>query len=580
MSIEYSIKNVRYNPVGHMRQTKHTQSLDVIGLDTEAYTTGDCFMLATSLGDVFTPDQIPACFFTRKYRGKNFVCYNLKYDSGAILQNLSAESLKQLQKTDTCKDGKYMYKAIAYKYLSIRKQKNTVHIYDMLNFYESSLEVAAREFLGESKLNMDTEKFTPLYVMENWDKIAEYCIHDAILCKMLADRLIRMFESFNVYPKKLYSVAYVSYQYFRNTCAWVHVKRYWKNHKEVLDFAMQSYAGGKFEVTEKGTGHFHEYDIVSAYPYEISQLVDIRDARIIDSNVYEKEAIYGFLDCTIHIPVGVFSPVSLKRMNVNYYPVGLFRKVITKQEYDYLVMQNCSIKIHRGLWLMKKSLTYPYQYQVKKLMQWKDKFKQDNKDMEYHTVKIFLNSFYGKFVQLVKKHGHYKAGSSWNPIYGSIITANCRVRVSELQQKHPSIIAVHTDSIISMEKLQFPDTGHLGQFVHKVSGEGVILGSGVYQVGEKSKFRGFSTKIQLLDIIPKKGKTIDISKVRPYTWREVAHRDMDIEKINKFEKIPRILRLRFDNKRIWLKDYQDFSEVLHRNVYSVPWHVDTCSVFS
>ena len=580
MSIEYTIKNVRYNPVGYMRQTKHTQSLDVIGLDTEAYTTGDCFMLATSLGDVFTPDQIPACFFTRKYRGKNFVCYNLKYDSGAILQNLPAESLKQLQKTDTCKDGKYTYKAIGYKCLSIRKQKNTVHIYDMLNFYESSLEVASREFLGESKLNMDTEKFRPLYVMENWNKIAEYCIHDAILCKMLADRLIRMFESFNVYPRKLYSVAYVSYQYFRNTCAWVHVKRYWKNHKEVLDFAMQSYAGGKFEVTEKGTGHFHEYDIVSAYPYEISQLVDIRDARVIDSNVYEKEAIYGFLDCTIRIPVGVFSPVSLKRMNVNHYPVGLLRKVITKQEYDYLVMQGCSIKIHRGLWLMKKSLTYPYQYQVKKLMEWKDKFKQDKKDIEYHTVKIFLNSFYGKFVQLIKKHGHYTAGSSWNPIYGSIITANCRVRVSELQQKHPSIIAVHTDSIISMEKLQFPDTGHLGQFVHEVSGEGVILGSGIYQVGEKSKFRGFSTKTQLLDIIPKKGKTIDISKVRPYTWREVAHRNMDIEKINKFEEIPRILRLRFDNKRIWLKDYQDFSEVLHRNVYSVPWYVDTCSVFS
>ena len=574
MSKAPNINNVRYMPGWSTRLTKHKTSLEVIGLDTEAYTSGECFMIATSLRDVFTLEDFPACLFSRKYRGKKFVCYNLKYDSGALLQILSIEDLKALQTKDKIKVDKYVYTSIANKCLSIRKDKNTVHIYDMLNFYEMSLANASKKFLGKSKRDIDVSLFTPDYVKKHWKAIAEYCVHDAVLVKELSGVLIDIFESFGVYPQKLYSVAYISYQYFRNTCAWVHVKRYWNKYKEVLDFAMQSYNGGKFEVTCKGSGYYYEYDIVSAYPYEISNLVDIRDARIITSIEYEKDAIYGFIDCTMKIPARVFSPIALKKRIVNFYPVGTFRKVITKTEYDYLIEQGSDIKIHKAYWLMKKSITYPYKYQIEKLMEFKDRFKADKKAIEYHTMKFFLNSFYGKFVQLINKGSYYKAGSSWNPIYGSIITANCRTRISALQQKHPEIIAVHTDSIISTKPLDFPASGPLGQFVSENEGEGIILGSGIYQVGNKSKFRGFSTKIDLKDLLPSSGKSIDISKVRPYTWREVAHRNLSVSQINLFKDMPRKLNLNFDCKRIWLDDYKDFSEVLERNVESVPWMID------
>ena len=176
-----NIDNIRYMPGWNSRLTKHKTSLEVIGLDTEAYTSGECFMIATSLGDVFQPGDFPACLFSRKYRGKKFVCYNLKYDSGALLQILSIEDLKVLQTKDKIKVDKYIYTSIANKCLSIRKGKNTVHIYDMLNFYEMSLVKAAKKFLGKSKRNIDVSLFTPDYVKEHWKAIAEYCIHDAML---------------------------------------------------------------------------------------------------------------------------------------------------------------------------------------------------------------------------------------------------------------------------------------------------------------------------------------------------------------------------------------------------------------
>lgn len=568
-----TIDRVKYFASKYRRRSDHKTSLEVYGIDTEADTTGACFMICTSEGDTWIPAEFPACLFTRKYRGKNFVAYNLKYDAGALLQGLSFKNLKTLQSTDQVTAGLYIYKIIANKLLSIRKGKNTVHIYDIAAFFKSSLNQAAKHFIGKEKIDQDTTKYTTAYINKNWGSIAEYCINDAVLTKQLAEALIKMFESFGVYPQKLYSVAYVSYQYFSNTCPYVHVRRYWDKYREVLDYAMQSYNGGKFEVTEKGTGYYYEYDIVSAYPYEISNLVDIRDARIVKSKDYRQDAVYAFLDCDIKIPFDVNSPVALKNRIVNFYPVGEYRKVITLTEYDYLINQGCDITIHNGYWLHKKYLTYPYRTEIRRLAKLKGKYKNSGDKLKYYVIKIFQNSFYGKFVQLIYKDGFYKAGASWNPIYGSVITANCRVRISKMQNEHPEIIAVHTDSIITTSKLDIPISDNLGDLSYETEGEGVILGSGIYQIGNKSRFRGFATKKPLMDMIPSKGKKLDMTKNRPYSWREVAHRGLALTDINRFDDMPRELNINFDSKRIWLDDYNHYGEVLKRNIESVPWYI-------
>jgi len=569
-----TIDKVKYFASKYRRRTEHKTSLEVYGIDTEADTTGVCFMICTSEGDTWSPAEFPDCLFTRRYRGKNFVAYNLKYDAGALLQGLSFKDLKTLQTTDQVTVGLYTYKIIANKLLSIRKGKNTVHIYDIASFFKTSLNVAAKKFINKEKLDIDTTQFTERYINKHWEYISQYCIKDALLTKHLAEALIKMFESFGVYPRKLYSVAYVAYQYFSNKCPYVHVRRYWDNYREVLDFAMKSYNGGKFEVTEKGTGYYYEYDLVSAYPYEISNLVDIRDARIVESKDYRQDAVYAFLDCSIQIPFHIYSPVALKKRQLNFYPVGEYRKVITKTEYEYLIEQGCDITIRKGYWLHKTYLTYPYRDEIRRLARLKGKYKKSGKKMEYYVVKIFQNSFYGKFVQLIYKDGFYKAGASWNPIYGSVITANCRVRMSQLQQEHPEIVAVHTDSIISTAKLDYGLSDSLGDLSYEVEGEGVILGSGIYQIGHKSRFRGFNTTKPLLDMLPKRGKKLNMTKKRPYSWREVAHRGLALTDINRFDDMPRALNLNFDSKRIWLDDYNSYGEVLKRNVESVPWYIE------
>lgn len=554
-----------------LRKGKYTkQSIQPIGIDTEAFITGKCFMIATSLGDVFQPEQFPGCMFTRKYRGKCFVAYNLKYDSGAFLQSLDVPALKTLRSTGTCDYNGFIYKVIGNKCLTIRKGKNAIHIYDMLNFYNMSLDKASYAFLQERKTDIFTKDFYPFLVYHFWKRIADYCCHDAVLVKRLADILIKRFEKYGVYPKKLYSVAYISYQYFREKTSYVTVKRYWDKKREVIQYALDAYNGGKFEVTEKGCDYYFEYDIISAYPFEISNLVDISWARVVQSKKYRRQAVYGFIHCKINIPVNLPSPVVMKRGTLNTYPIGQFERTITKTEYEYLIGNGADVEIIDGYWIHIDNRQYPYRREINRLVKLKQQFKADGRDFDYHTVKIFLNSLYGKFVQCIKKEEHYEASTCWNPIYGSIITANCRVRMSEMQSLYPSVVATHTDSVISTEPLQCQGSGGLGEMCFETAGHGVILGSGIYQIGDKIRFRGFPLKTSLMDLIHTGKKTLTLTQKHAYTWREVIFHNWNIDQINYFDTVHKKIDINFDCKRLWLNDWNNFSEVETRKVESIP----------
>jgi len=562
---------VKYSGRGWTRYPDVEKSLSVIGFDTEAYRNGRCFMMSTSKGDTFAPRDFPACLFGRKYRGKVFVAFNLKYDSGALVQGLPKDKLKQLWKTGKTEHEGYRYKSISFKYFQISRGRNAVTWYDMYNFYHTSLDAAAQKYLGEAKQEVDVTLFTAAYVRCHWDKIAAYCVHDAVLVQRLAERLIKQFESYGVKPQRLYSVAYVSYQYFRRKTNYVNVRRYWNKYRYILDYAMASYNGGKFEVTEKGLGHYYEYDIVSAYPHEIANLVDTSYANISREPEYNPEALYGFIDCTIDVPFELPSPCVVRRKYLCCYPFGRFRRTITKAEYEYLIANGAEIVIHSAVWLHVKSVVYPYKFEIEKLVRRKQEIKATGDELDYHTIKILLNSLYGKMVQLIAKDDRWIAGINWNPIYGSIITANVRIRMAELQRLYPSVVAVHTDSVISTKPLPFDPSDTLGVLGYECNGEGVILGSGIYQIGDKVRFRGFDSKRDLYALIGQKRRHVKIKLHRPHTWREIAFHDWDTELINKFVDMPRRLDVQFDRKRIWLGDWTSFYDVTKRNVQSVPF---------
>lgn len=558
----------------HPPRTKHaklpTESITPIGIDSEALTDGKMFMICTSEGDIWTPETWLDGITSRKFRGATFVCYNLKYDSGAFLQHLPTDNLDELRRTNKTIYESISYRVIANKMLSISKAKHAVTIYDIAQYYGGSLDYNAHKYLGQAKLEQETKRFTPELVAKNWDNIAEYCVHDAVLTAALAERLIAQLNTWGLHVTKLYSTAWISYQWFAARSGHPSVGHFWQYDKRVLDYAMESYNGGKFEVTTKGSSYLYEYDIVSAYPKSISDLLDLTKVSVTWSKKYVKDARYAFLRVKAKIPHDLPSPVAIKEGLLNTYPVGTIEKVITKAEYDYLIANGADITVQGGCWLVPDREEYMYRKEIEHLIALKQEYKGKD-ELAYHTVKILMNSLYGKFVQLIEQpSGRWRAGSSWNPIYGSIITADTRVRISDMQRRFPSIWAVHTDSVISEEPLPFPKSSTLGDMSFEIEGDGIIVGCGIYQIGSKTAIRGVPSAVTLRDIALKGGHLADVSSMQPLSWRQALHRYHSIERINLWVKSLKRMRPDVDTKRLWVDDWKDWSEVLLRKVVSAP----------
>jgi len=139
-----------------------------------------------------------------------------------------------------------------------------------------------------------------------------------------------------------------------------------------------------------------------------------------------------------------------------------------------------------------------------------------------------------------------------------------------MQRSNPAVVAVHTDSVISKELLPIEKTDTLGEIGFETRGQGVILGSGIYQIGDKIRFRGFPLKTSLMDIIQTGKKTLTLQNKHAYTWREVIFHNWNKDMINQFTTMNKKVDINFDQKRLWLNDWRNFSEIQERKVESIP----------
>lgn len=561
------------NPQSSLTDKREALS-KIIGFDTEAYKDGKPFLFTTSLGDAILPMQAPEIFFEPKYVGANFMIFNIKYDSGALVYSLDAADIKTLWATGEVKTGDYRYTYIAHKQLRIYKGKECVTFWDISQFYKHgghrlSLDSAAKIYLNEQKRDLRTKSFTPNYVRKYWKSITQYAIQDAVLAGKLGEYLVAKLAEFGITASAIYSCASISFRYFTGHSKVVTAWRWWQEDREFLKFACDAYEGGKFEVTTRGKFTGYEYDLSSAYPREIRDLVDIEKATCYRSKEYQKEAVYGFIRCFINNTSARHLPCGLMRGNVRIYPAGRFYTTITKEEYDYLQTINVEVNIVDAVWLFVKRKRYPYRHVIDTLYNLKTHFKGKDR-MLYDVTKIVQNSFYGKTCQAIETpDGKVRIGAGWNPMYASVITANPRIKVTAVQNAlQASCLAVHTDSVILSCKLpaDFVQDGTLGNFEFVTEGEGVIIASGMYQIGLDCAFKGFKPGHYPHEECGKELKTDTWKSIlsRNYrrekisypvrhveSWIETMAKNHDKSAINVFSKAKKVIDLNCDTKRIW-----------------------------
>jgi len=565
---------------------------NVLGLDSEAYITGRPFVICLSDGTTLDPSNA-LTVMANNYQRFNFLVFNMKYDSGAILYFLPRVVLHELWKNGEADYKEYHLHYIPHKYLEIGiwigKVLERVRIWDVAQFYRPlSLDGASKKYLGKSKIDIATKRFTRQYVKDNFAEIVKYCVQDAELTRLLGEHLFDKLEGFDIVPCRIYSSAAISFQYYATKGKIVTSWRLYKHNREALQYACDAYRGGKFEISARGRFTGHEYDLTSAYPFHISQLVDISTAKVRYSDRYEPDAVYGFIRVAITLD-GRPHPCGVRYQNTKtlIYPSGLIYTTITKAEYDWLTSHNFDVKIYGGWWFFVRQKRYPYRDNTLHLFSIKDEIKKKD-PMLYGVIKIILNGNYGKMAQvIIQPDKTYVAGAGWNPVYASYITALTRIMVTQVQYDLGNeCIAVHTDSVMTKQRHDNLIGSGLGQFEYVTGGDGVLVASGMYQIADHYKFRGFKSRRRgvdennrpvydtWIDILKKMGdrSVIAYPRLTVESWCEAMAKNHTKNKINLFHNDTKDVDVNIDVKRAWTEKATGTS-LLSSLEYAPPLHI-------
>ena len=608
------------------------------GLDTETVL-GYANIIATSkeYRNINTFDEILDFLFQDKYHKKIFMLWNLRYDSQAILKFLFNENYddwykigKEIQSFEGyIYNDKYKIVYIPGKLFKIGLGKGTKHIvkmYDIAQYYDwKRLENMSQMYLGTSK--QDTAKWIEMsqkftegtininqlksYFKKHNAQIGLYCQDDALKTLQLTEFKRKSFKSFG-YPfdNPLSSAKLAELYETRNYL----YPRITDKMNKTHEFVKQSFHGGMFESRIRGLleDEIHEYDINSAYPYELSKLEHLGNGKLWKVQKPTSKANMGWYICDYdskYIPYKKDIPhyltiildlyegkkeINIKNSNTSsFYCTGIRRQIITKIEYDFLIKHNIKVICHGGVEWYKENDKYekPFGWIIDTFDQRKElkNFIKNNpgnslnieKDINQLTLKKMLNSLYGKTAQ--QKHGYSKMT---NFFYSSYVTAGCRIKMCEIAiNNENNIIEIATDGIYSNKDLHIKDDLNFGGYESNVYEKGLFLGSGMKQLfADKKNFftkiRGISNNrsLDLIDVL-KKNKSLDeivFWKTRPIHLNEciVQLNKRSLYDLNLFQKVGRKLSVNTDKKHAWSINYNNFKELLKTPSYGSPLTVN------
>ena len=549
-----------------------------LGFDTETYK-GKCKLLANSDGMYVYNPTFDDCIELLWYKASQSYYrsfWNIDFDISAILKLWN-----DLEKIDDLIHGipvqykDYLFLYLRPKMFKISKGHKSIFFTDLFNIFKLSLNKASEAYLKDSKIdtidgNLLNTDLT--YWIKNLKDIIKYCIKD---CKLTADLgnfiLNQTLDAGLPTPRFFTSHASFSKQYFRLKAQIPSIKYIPLN---ILDIAYSTYYGGRFEIFKRG--YFDDlycYDINSAYPYSIKHLPSFKYGTWEKVDTASKSEIFGFYKVLLDIPQAYISAFPIKHKGLVIFPSGIFETWITWYELDLL--KEFVVIFHYGYeYYETKREYYPFYKHIELLFKKKAENKNSN-EVFYMLYKIVMNALYGCFIERHKRpDGITYAGILFNPVYATNITAHTRWQLlKEVKKKDwKHIIAFHTDSIITDKPLNYLNiSDKIGAWNLEYNDAGVILMTGVYQIGSKVRRRGFSSKdMDWFELLKKNGHNdkIVIPKIHVVKVAEALRRWHSLDKVNIFIQEYKKLNINSDKKRNWNRDFVDCNDVLNSNISS------------
>lgn len=263
----------------------------------------------------------------------------------------------------------------------------------------------------------------------------------------------------------------------------------------VMELADRAFFGGRSEISCVGpvAGPIHSYDVNSAYPFAISQLPELRDARWRVARAYDRFA-WGFWHVRWSQPKtaawglfplrGAMLPDGKRSVSL-LYPregQGWFHSIEVEAAMECAPE---AVEVISGFVMDPRGK--PFQWiedEAARRLEYKA-----SGDQRAYPLKVGLNSVYGKLAQ----------HSGTHPLqclaYASAVTAHTRGLLLRLAVKHQhNVILTATDGILSTVPLDVPIGAGLGQWEYQELPDAWMLQAGVYWAGSKKRTRGIDAR--------------------------------------------------------------------------------------
>jgi DNA polymerase elongation subunit (family B) len=581
----------------------------VTGFDSETHK-GQAVLLATPRVYSLFPKTFEQCVtFLASIGDPELICWNADYDVGAILKFLPPALLERLYQLGRWQwetrlpgwssAGKISLHFVPRKFLRVHVGRQRFTVYDLAQFYNMSLNRAAKDFLGEEKSDpgvaWDELKNALAHDPVKRKRIVDYCMRDALLVERLAALTNEKFSKIGVPFENPVSYASLSYRVFKSNLDF-------EIPREVNEVGRESFRGGMIECLRAGMFSRAWYiDLRSAYPSSICQLQDPPNLWVpIEGGRVRKDAAYASIECTVHVPATWHKgwlPYVPVRDGLLFYPVGRWRTWLDLYTYRQVHKRGMVECVHGGVQGLGYSARRPFRREIERL------FKERSEDAQKKwAVKIILNSLYGKFAETI---GYKLPACDWSDLedlsklnlafearerftnhtnffMAGEVTSRTRWRLIE-DLKPADVISYATDGVFLKRLpvgLDFGD--RLGQWspAEEVR-DLVVVGSGIYcyktfdpKVNAwvpQTRFRGFASGLDLYTLLDRNSHNVGIELQRNQKLGSTivtGRWDM----FNVIHKEQRVLNVNFDRKRKWETAWKA-RDLLRRSFESAPWYL-------
>jgi len=400
--------------------------------------------------------------------------------------------------------------------------------------------------------------------------------------------------------RRPYSKGYLAARFFITHCQCPKIRK-----AEWHQYALWSYYGGRFEVTRKGRfPKSFQYDINSAYPYQIAQLPDFTKGRWVKSKAIPTEAELGFLKCSVSVNTDFIAPFPYNRKGLIVFPNYEHRNIyITLKEFLYLERKNyVNLQFEDGWFFIPDTDNRPFAI-MQELYEKKSAYKGVD-DTFYLLIKIVMNAFYGKTLEVIRvlrptadsyeavisidapheRYSMYKPewriGSLFYPVIGALTTAWTRLELYKAMERYKKhLIAAFTDSVF-LDRTVPLNSKELGGWALDKQGDLLMIQSGVYSIEHEGKVstkcRGFKIRKgeSLFELFEahKRDRKVEKYFIKVQGLGEsLAHRHkLQFSDLNIFRDFKRTIDINGDKKRLWEREATDCADLLDNQIASEP----------